>query len=259
MLDEIDFYFDDPQFRIIFTNSMGLPVLFNVNNFTTYKDGQETDDPINNAIELEAAPEGSTITSGANFDNIFKNIINNVPDSVSLQVDGFLDPDNNTTDNYVTKDSYIQGGYEVNLPLKFSLSGLEINQTISLDGIDPQELQYALFKFTSENSLPIDLNFKADLLEEDSTVVMNLFDGKFLAAGTVSQPESSRSIIRLEDNPETNNANELEDLKNVRRIGIRATLSTTNNGSEVVEIKSDASVQFNLAVQAKYNVNLELD
>ncbi|ADR22556.1 hypothetical protein MATR_35980 [Marivirga tractuosa] len=253
LLTEIDYYFEDPQFRLVFTNSMGVPIRFDVNNFTTYKDGAANQEPINTAIELEAATTGSPTTSGNNFDNIFKSIINNVPDSVSLQVDGLIDP-NNTPDNFVTKDSYFQAGYEVSLPLEFRLGGLEINETVSLDGIDPQELQYALFKFTSENSLPIDLNFRADLLREDSTVVMNLFDGKFLAGGSVESPEPISDLIRLEDDPETTN-NELEELINVKRVGIRATISTTNNGSEVVTITSGASVKFNLAVQAKYNVN----
>jgi hypothetical protein len=255
LLSDIEYYFENPEFRLIFTNSMGIPIRFDVNNFTTYKDGQESSEPINNAIELEAASEGSTTRSEANFDNTFKNVINDLPDSVSLQVDGLIDPDN-TPNNFVTKDSYFQAGYEVRLPLQFSLEGFEINETISLDGIDPQELQYALFKFTSENSLPFDLDFKADFLAEDSSVVMNLFDGRFLAGGSVDEPEAINDLIRLEDNPETGN-NELADLNNVTRVGIRVTIATTNNGNEVVEIKSDASVQFNLAVQAKYNVILD--
>lgn len=254
LLSEIDYYFENPQFRLNFTNSMGIPIRFDVNNFTTYKDGAASNEQVNTAIELEAASEGSTTTSGNNFDNVFKSIINNVPDSVSLQIDGLIDPEN-TPNNFVTKDSYFQAGYEVNLPLEFSLGGLEINETVSLDGIDPQELQYALFKFTSENSLPIDLDFKADLLTEDSTVIMTLFDGKFLAGGTEEAPEAISDLIRLEDDPETSN-NELDELINVERVGIRATISTTNNGTEVVSITSGASVKFNLAVQAKYNVNL---
>jgi len=253
-LSEIEYYFENPQFKVIFTNSMGIPIRFDINNFTTYKNGESSEEPINNSINLEASAENSETRTEADFDTTFKDIINNLPDSVSLQVDGLIDPDN-TPNNFVTKDSYFQAGYEVSLPLEFSLSGFEINETVSLDGIDPQELQYALFKFTSENSLPIDLDFKADLLSEDSTVVMNLFDGKFLAAGTENQPEAINDIIRLEDNPDTN-ANDLENLKNVRRIGIRATVATANNGNSVVRITSDASVQFNLAVQAKYNVNL---
>lgn len=253
-LNDIEYYFENPQFRMIFTNSMGLPVRFDVNNFTSYNNGEANEESINNAIELGSAEEGSFSTTEANFDNVFKNLINNMPDSVTLQVDGTIDPDD-TPDNFVTRNSNILVGYEINLPLEFSLSGLEINETVTLEGIDTQELQYALFKFTSENSLPIDLNFKADLLDEDSAFVMNLFDGKFLAGGTEDQPATINDIIRLEDNPDTN-SNELEDLKEVRRVGIRATVSTTNNGNSVVRITSDASVQFNLAVQAKYNVNL---
>lgn len=253
-LSNIDYYFENPQFKMIFTNSMGMPVRFDINNFMTFKKGQQTEEAINNAIELEASNEGSVRKNEVKFDNAFKNVLNKVPDSVSIKIDGAIDP-NNTINNFVTRDSYIQAGYEASLPLEFSLSGLEINQTVSLEGIDTQELQYALFKFTSENSLPIDLDFKADLLDEDSAFVMNLFEGKFLSSGTGSQPTSINDIIRLEDNPDTN-ANELKDLNQVRRVGIRAAVATTNNGSSVVRITSEAFVQFNLAIQAKYNVDL---
>lgn len=252
---DIEYYFENPQFKMIFTNSMGLPVRFDVNNFSTYKNGQETNEPVNTAIELEAPNEGEFTRAESEFNAIFKRIINEVPDSISLQVDGLIDP-NNTPNNFVTRDSRIKAGYEINLPLELSLSGLEINESITLDGIDPGGLQYALFKFSSTNSLPIDLNFKADLLDEDSVFVMNLFDGRFIGAGSEAQPESISGIIKLLDNPDTN-VNEIEALKNVTRVGIKATIATKNNGNEVVRITSDASVQFNLAVQAKYKVNLE--
>jgi hypothetical protein len=254
-ISNVEYFFENPQFKLIFTNTMGVPIQFDVNNFRTYKSGQQTDEAINSAVAVESSSEGSVQTVEANFDAAFKNIINRTPDSVAVQIDGLLDP-NDTQENFVTRDSYLQIGYEANLPLVFSLNGLEINQTISLDGIDTQELEYALFKFSSENSLPIDLDFTADLLDEDSAFVMNLFEGRFLAGGTEAAPTSLSEIIRLVNNPDTG-FNELEDLRQVRRIGIRAEVATTNNGSNVVSITSNANIQFNLALQAKYNVDLE--
>ncbi|WMN07987.1 hypothetical protein QYS48_30645 [Marivirga arenosa] len=245
--ENIDYFFEDPKFSLILTNSMGLPVRFQIDNFLSFKNGAQTVEPIDNTIELLSAPEGEIVQSETNFDQAFKDLVNNVPDSVSLQISGLIDPEN-VADNFVTKDSYIQAGYEIELPLELSLSGLEINETVELDGVDLQDLDYALFKFTSENSLPIDLNFRADLLREDSSFVRTLFDGKFLGGGSPSQPETLSDLIRLEDN--------LEGLADVRRIGIKATISTTNNGTTIERITADAAVQFNLAVQAKYNVNL---
>jgi hypothetical protein len=253
-LGGIEYFLEDPQFKIIFKNTMGTQIRFDMDKFTSFKDGQATDRPINTSIPVEASNQGSAASSEADFDGIFKNVINNLPESVTLTIGGALNPDNDN-DNFVTRDSYIQAGYQIDIPLELSLSGLEINQTVALDGIDPQELQYALFKFSSENSLPFDLNFKADLLDADSAVVMNLFDGAFLAGGSVAQPNSTGQIIRLEDNPETD-SNELEDLNNVTRVGINATVSTSNGGNTVERINADATVKFNLAIQAKYNIGL---
>ena len=84
---------------------------------------------------------------------------------------------------------------------------------------------------------------------------MNLFEGKFLAGGTEAQPGLISDVIRLEDNPDTS-FNELLDLRDVRRVGIRASISTTNQGTTVERVTANAAVKFNLAIQAKYNVNL---
>jgi hypothetical protein len=256
-LSELNYEFNRPQFKLIFTNSMGLPIRFDVSNLRTYRDGVPTEEPINGAINLAAAPEGGGITTGEQeFNDSFKDIINNVPDSVSLAIDGAIDP-NDELDNFVFGDSYIQVGYEIEIPLELRLSGLEFNETIELEGIDPAGLQYALFKFTSENSLPIDLNFKADFLDADSTVLFTLFDGAFLKGGTVENPtvigDRPEDLIRLPEDGET----DLDFLKNVDRIGISATVSTTNSGNDMVKISADAAVKFNLAVQTKYNVNLD--
>lgn len=254
-LNEINYFFEDPRFRIIYNNSMGLPVRFNVASFSSFKNGEENEIPVNEPINLNAASEEGDVTSNvANFDAIFKSLINELPESVELQIEGQIDPDD-TPNNFVTRESNIQVGYEVEIPLQLSLSGLRIEQTFSFSGIDPQDLNFALFKFSSENSLPIELDFKAVFLDADSVELFTLFDGRFLEAGNVGQPSSLTDLIELSDNPETAN-NELDFLQNADRIGIVATVATTNNGSEIVEISVDAAVKFNLAVQAQYTVKL---
>ncbi|HET8859777.1 hypothetical protein [Marivirga sp.] len=248
LLGDIEYYLNNPQFKLTLKNSMGLPVRFDVNNFTTYNDGRPSPEPINSAILLPQAEEGSVAESETDFDSQFKEIVNSLPDSVSLQIDGLIDP-NNSPRNYVTRDSYIQVGYEVNIPLELRLSGLEINESFSIDGIDAQDTEYAYFKFTSTNSLPLDLVLTADLLDEDSMVVRNLFDGvELLKGGSTTSPEAISNIIKLEGN--------LEDLQRVRRVGIRATLatSTPTPPDDFVRISADAAVKFNLAVQAQYTV-----
>ncbi|MGM0581632.1 MAG: hypothetical protein ACQETL_13175 [Bacteroidota bacterium] len=255
VLNDLEYEFENPQFRLLFTNSMGVPVRFDVASFTTYRDGQSNNEPINDPVNMGAATEGDNVTDEQEFNDAFKSIINDVPDSVSLAIDGLIDPDD-VPDNFVLDESNIKVGYEINIPLELRLSGLEFRETISLESIDPGGLQYALFKFTSENSLPIDLNFKADFLDADSTVLHTLFDGAFLAGGSTTQPETLSDIIQLGSEGQTDSS-ELDFLQNVDKIGIVATVATTNGGNDMVRISSDAEVKFNLAVQTKYNVNFE--
>jgi len=99
LLGDIEYFLEDPQFKITFKNTIGTQIRFDVNKFTSTKDGQETDQPINTSIPVEAPNPGEVATSEADFDAIFKNLINNLPESVTLQIDGRLNPDN-SNDNF---------------------------------------------------------------------------------------------------------------------------------------------------------------
>jgi hypothetical protein len=254
-LDEFAYYLDDPRLKIIYSNTMGLPVVFNINNFTAYKNGNPDAITVNEEVRLSAATLESAAVNVASFDETFKELINDLPDSVQLQIDGVLDPDN-TTNNFVTSNSGLQIGYEIEIPLVLSIQNLLFQESFEIDGLEADQLESALFKFNSQNSLPFNVNLKAVFLDADSSELHVLFDGLLLEAGQNGQASELIEYIRLENNPQTT-SNELAFLQDVKKVGISVTIATSTpvDGVQKVEISASNKIDFSLAMQAKYNFN----
>jgi hypothetical protein len=254
LLSDLDVFFERPSFTLLYSSTFGIPARFQLADFTTYTDGNEEVLSTDGTTELAAGTSDQPSEAQANLDQTFKTIINELPDSVSVSIEGALDPDNRT-DNFVTKDSRIDIDYEVNIPLELSLSGLEIEEEIQIDGIDTEDLLSAKFKMVTRNSLPIDLNLEAVFLDQDSVELYTIVNEGILAGGTVENPTLVVTLFELEDDPSTTQ-NELDFLSQVQSVGIRASVSTTNGGQEVVIISSDAEVSINLALQGQYRVTI---
>ncbi len=252
---EFAYYLDDPRLKIIYTNTMGVPVVFNVNNFLAYKNGNADEVTINEEVSLNPATPGTAAVQEASFNEPFKEIINNLPDSVQLQIDGIIDPEN-TTNNFVTSSSGLQIGYEIEIPLVLSIQDLIFNESFDIDDLEADQLQSVIFKFNSNNSLPFNVNLKAVFLDADSGELHVLFDDLILEAGDSGQPTELIDFIRMENDPQTS-ANELAFLQEATRVGIsiKVDTSTPVDGVQKVEISSTDRIDFGLAMQAKYNFN----
>ncbi|WP_188467148.1 hypothetical protein [Marivirga lumbricoides] len=258
-IGEFSYYLDDPRFKIIYTNTMGLPVLFTVNSFISFKDGEEEELTYGDDINLPAASFNSPAVQEVAFNEAIKTLLNDLPDSVRLQIDGVIDPDD-VANNFVTRQSAIKIGYELEIPLKLSLENLLFNEAFEVSDLDTEDVQSIMFKFNSVNRLPIDVNLKAVFLDEDSVVQEVLFDGLLLKAGQSGQASNILEYITLSDNPDTA-INELKFLEETKQIGIsiRVATSTPVDGVQSVEISAQDQIDFSLAMQAKYKATIEND
>ncbi len=254
-LQDVNYFFQDPRFSITYKNSMGLPVEFNFNDFTYYKAGEEKTVIYKNEVRLAKGTASGPSISTVSFNEQFKTIINDQPDSIALEIDGIIDPEN-TTDNFVTKTSGLQIGYQLDLPLAFSLSGINVVESFAIDDIDPQNTRYALINLQSFNQLPFDVTLKAVALSEDSTELNTLFEGILLEGGSVEEPSTYEALIELIDDPNTE-SNELDFLKDTKSISIIASLATINGGTEIVKVSSLAALEFSLSLQAQYTISID--
>lgn len=256
---ELKYYLDDPRFKIIYTNTMGLPVVFTVNSFLRYEDGQGEEMSYGEEINLPAASINSPAVEEVSFNDAIKSLLNDLPDSVQLQIDGVIDPEN-VPNNFVTNQSAIKIGYEMEIPLKLSLENLLFNEAFEAEGLETESAQSIIFKFNSFNRLPIDVNLKAVFLDADSTVQEVLFDGLLLKAGQPGEASNVLEYITLSDNPDTA-ANELDFLEDTKQIGISISVATSTpvDGVQSVEISAQDKIDFSLAMQAKYKATINND
>lgn len=255
LLSDLDVFFERPSFTILYTSTFGIPARFQFADFTTFRDGNEEVVSPQGSTELGAGTEESPSESSASLDDAFKSILNELPDSVEVSVQGTIDPDD-LTNNYITQDSRIEVGFDVEIPLELSLAGLSIEEQITIDEIDAGDLIRADLKLLTENGLPIDLNLEVVFLDSDSTELYTLVNEAILQGGTSDTPTTDLTIFKLEDDPSTSE-NELDFLDRVASAGIRSTVNTTNGGTEVVVISSDSELQINLALQGQYRITTE--
>lgn len=251
---DIKYYFEDPQFTLSYTNSLGVPIQLNVEEFQYFSDGQTNGINYDRQINLPKPDYNEATLTEVSFDEQLKEVLNSQPDSMALTVKGFLDPED-TQDNFVLANSKITIGYNLEIPLELSFSNLKFSENISVDNIDPSDAKYAIIYISSKNELPLDLSLKAVALDQDSTVLYTLFDNKILAAGSLNNSNAIADQIELRDDPNTSQ-NELDFLKETTSIAIQASVATTNNGTEVVKISSDAKVDFSLSIQTQYTIKL---
>lgn len=256
-LGNLSYYLDDPRFKIIYTNTMGLPVLFTVNSFISFKDGVGEEMTYGDDINLPAASFSNPAVEEVSFNKAIKTLLNDLPDSVQLQIDGLIDP-NDISNNFVTRQSAIKIGYELEIPLKLSMENLLFTEAFDVSDLDTEDAQSIMFKFNSFNRLPIDVNLTAVFLDEDSTVQEVLFDGLLLKAGQSGQASNVLEYITLSNNPETA-VNELDFLKDTKQIAISISIATSTpvDGVQSVEISAQDKIDFSLAMQAKYKATID--
>ena len=253
-IGELKYFFEDPRLIIDYKNSLGLPVLFDISSLIAFKDGDASNNNLDNEILLEAGKINEPSTRSVVFNEQFKSILNRQPDSLALEIDGLIDP-NNTTNNFVTAESAIQIGYRLELPLNLSLSGVNFEENYEVNTSIPENIKYAILAVSTINELPIDVTLKAVALDSDSTVLKTLFDGLILPGGLLNEEAEQLSLINLVDNPETDE-NELDYLNRLVSISLVATLETTNGG-QIVEISSLSALSLAISLQTQYTINLD--
>ncbi len=101
-----------------------------------------------------------------------------------------------------------------------------------------------------------DVSLKAVALSEDSTELKTLFEDEILTAGSLENPSVKESFLTIEDDPQTE-SNELDFLEETSRIAIIVSVATANNGNEIVQISSQAEIQFSLSVQFQYTLDID--
>lgn len=251
--------FEEPKIKFNFWNSYGLPIRLNVDSFSVNTNFNGTvvlqSTALDNGIDIafpSLAEVGqfkeSSLTLDAMNSNI-NDIVSNVPYEFYFDVEGLVNPDQNTSlSNFLTDTSKLEVAIDVEMPMYGSVGQIAFKDTVGFDIAEYDDFDRMKFRSYTENGFPFEVGFQAYFLDSTNVVLDSLFsdvkpilapasvDANGIVTGTtISEVESELDEIRY-----------LNLKTNAKKMVIVAYIETINGGSTPVKIYTDYSVSIKL-------------
>ncbi len=175
--------FENPEIRMTFMNSYGLPIgllfntIFSVSGDTgdsTFLSGQIVQSP-----QLIASPTvnqigqvlDTTLSITSNNSNI-RDLFSVSPRQLGFQVRALTNPFGTSTRNFVSNNSRLDTDIEVRLPLSVRLEDLTRSLDFEIDqGLDLSDVDSVTLRIVTENQLPLNARMTLQILDADSVVL----------------------------------------------------------------------------------------
>ena len=255
-----DVYFKDPKINLIVENSFGFPVrstsnsvhVFSVNGGvdsleSIYLDSVNVDYP-----SLYEVGETKYTHFDFNKDNSNIDIIlGNGPVAIDYIFNAVSNPDTNTAiRGFMTDTSFMNAQVEVELPMYGTAKGFEARDTFDINFDSYQGFNDVEFKVIAENGIPIDVGLQIFFAESDGTVLDSLFtpSGTILEAAPVDG-EGLPTMIAEKTTFTDFNGERFEKIKSAKKLLLRASFSTVNNGETMVKILSTQEVKIRMGMK----------
>lgn len=251
------FFLANPELKIKVQNSIGAPLNLDL-NLCGFKTGES---PIylnspNRAIPYPTVL-GSTVTGQIVYNSnnsSLPQLISMPPDSILAAGEIRLNPSGSIDTNFITKNSFIQLGVEMEVPFELSASGIGFGDTLEFDGAVFESLKAANLIFKTINGFPFDFNARFTFMDSAYAPLfsdsLRIMESAILDSdGKVIDAKSNISRLSL------NEAN-LITVRRAKYLSAFLTLQTPQNGTRVVTLYSDYSIVLKVGLEAKIGVEL---
>jgi len=251
------FFLANPELKLKVQNSIGAPLNLDL-NLSGRKAGQS---PVFLNSPNRAIPHptvlGTTATGQISYNSnnsSLPQLISMPPDSILAAGDIRLNPLGVTDTNFITKNSFIQLGVEMEMPFEMSASGVGFGDTLEFDGAVFESLKAATLVFKTINGFPFD--FKARFTFMDSTYAplfsdsLSIMESALINAdGEVIETKSNISRLSMDES-------NLIPVRRAKYLAARLTMQTPQNGTRVVKLYSDYSIILKVGLDAKVDIQL---
>lgn len=257
--------FANPSIKIKSINSFGLPAnveLYNVEaiNTTENKTLALTFTPGANPFNISyPAKIGSFSKDSTVFNKTTTNIFDALkiaPDKIKYGIRSFANPAGVAL-NYVTDSSKVTVDLDVELPLDLSCTAIEFKDSMELDlsGIEDyeKEIKSLLLRTSFENGMPLDLNMQVYFLDESYKPVDTLFvsgTDNTIKSGELNQQGKVIKPTKMNLDAQFSQA-EIQKLKTVRNVIVKASIATAGGGNTLVKFYSDYFLRVSFGIQTE--------
>ncbi|MEA3447042.1 MAG: hypothetical protein U9Q98_01140 [Bacteroidota bacterium] len=277
-----DFKFEDPQFKVYYRNSYGIPANFyfdSVNTHSMYYD--ETHDLVDYGAGLpmdslnpynisHTTSFGTFIRDSLILDKNNSNIseiISRRPTWCKFVAHAHTNPFGDSGHhNFVWDDSKFIADIEIELPLWGYMDRFHGRDTADFDleeeFEDPGVIEYLMLRLTIDNGLPAGAYTQAYFLDENYVVLDSVLKetGTQLIASAEVDGDGRVISKTRKVNDIVVTGEMLDKLMATKYLVYRADASTTNaSNDKLIKIYPEYSVDFNAAVEADLDVEVDLD
>lgn len=254
-------YFEDPKITFTAFNSFGFPVdaVFEKMSIRTL-DGNliplESEFVTNGVyIDYPRLDEvGDTVITNFAFNKDNSNIrevLGAGPVAVEYDVDGEPNPEMNTSiQGFMLDISELRVQMEVEIPMYAAASKFEIRDTSDFNLEDYGNIDFAEFKLVAENELPLAADMQLYFLDSQNRVVDSLLNNveRIIEAapvdseGVVTGLGEKTSFVMVE-------GTKLDNILSAKKMVLYSSFSTTNDGTESVQVEAEQAVEVRVGVQ----------
>jgi hypothetical protein len=251
------FFLANPELKLNVQNSIGAPLNLDL-NLSGRKTGQV---PVYLNSPNRAIPHPTILGTTAigqilyNRNNCsLPQLISMPPDSILAAGDIQLNPSGTTDTNFITKNSFIQLGVEMEMPFEMSAIGVGFGDTLEFDGAVFEALKAATLVFKTINGFPFDFNARFTFM--DSSYAPLFSDSLSIMESAIIN--SDGEVIDTKSNVSRLSMNEanLIPVRRAKYLAARLTMQTPQNGTRVVKLYSDYSIILKVGLEAKVDVQL---
>jgi hypothetical protein len=252
--------FEDPKMKITLDNSFGLPVrsfarvadVISINGQhlslkSALTKGIDINYPKLNEI---GQSKRTSVILDKNNSNL-ADIINLNPVAIDYDIDGITNPDPALKQTgFMTDTSAFKLQMEIDLPIYGTAKNFVINDTFSIDLSQYTNVNFAELKIITDNGMPIDLSMQGFFANANGTVIDSFYNAStaILRGAPVGNDGLPRSIQSAENVIKL----DVEKLKKIlpsKKLIIRYSFSTTNNGSVPVRLTASQDVRVRIGLK----------
>ena len=231
--------FNEPHIVNIELFGSGIPNIFSINSPDINQIGQ--------TVKTELAFNQSNIADALNIS----------PEVLYFDLKGISNPYGDTlTSNFVLDTSKIELGVAAEIELFSAVSGFVINDTLTFDLDENEEVEALQFRLNSWNGFPIDAKLQMIFMDENFNVIDSLFtnpEEAILLGGYVNGPPQYRvTEPRFHQKDIVVNEQKLDNILSSENVFLRAKLSTTDG--TLVKIYEDYELKIKIGVIVKLKI-----
>jgi hypothetical protein len=268
------FEFFDPKLKLLFSNSVGVPLALSFNRFDAV-DRNNTHFPLTGTgVPSSTNPRiigypslnqaGLTINDSLIIDRTNSNlpaILGSNPDSISMSASAGINPVSGSTTTFINHDSNYDVTAAVELPLWGKGEFLIIFDTMQFDYLSttlpaPEELERVIVRINITNSFPVAMNSQIYMLDENRVLLDSLFTHEIKIEGASDTNNDGMADPHQQDMIDVDlPRSKIDILNNTYFLVTKGRITTTDFPVKDVKFYISYYMDYNIGLIAQLKIN----